>query len=373
METVNVTSTSLKTAIAEPIEIRLKESVRLVFMPMIVDNQNDKDACVKGHFIYQKKLKSDEWEDVREINLSQLRPAEGVKLELKSSELLYLLRKLADLYRIHRKEGVPRGTNKYIKLSGSLDGLANTTDDDLKQFIELNNDNAVVMFKRIAKWLSSTEFSDKALQSLESLSSEDLQQLNAVAGLTALKRYIETWQNNIYSSDEEFWQKELTSSSFILSQVFSYPVVVVKEKAYVGGKTFHNQGGNIVDFLYKNKFTNNSALIEIKTPTTGLLGAAYRQTYNMSKELTGSTNQILNYANSITQDYHSIVGNEFSAFSSFKPNCIVIIGNTTELDSFEKKKAFELYRNNLKDVQIITFDELFGKVSSFLDLLESGN
>ncbi|OLF79493.1 hypothetical protein AWH61_06535 [Alteromonas sp. W12] len=70
MDTLNVKSTSWKTATSDPIEIRLKESVRLVFVPTIVDNEKDKDSCVKGHFVYQKKKKMDEWEDIRVINLS---------------------------------------------------------------------------------------------------------------------------------------------------------------------------------------------------------------------------------------------------------------------------------------------------------------
>ncbi|HHF3126281.1 TPA: Shedu immune nuclease family protein [Vibrio alginolyticus] len=373
MEQVSLTSTSWKTAVADPIEIRLKDTVRLVFVPTVVDNQKDKDACVKGHFVYQKKKKQDGWEDVREINLSQLKPAEGVKLELKSAELLLLLRKLADLYRIHRKDGIQRGSNQYIKLSGALEGLSNATDEDLRQFIELSSDNAIGTFKRIAKWLSSVEHSDKVVESLESLSADNVKQLNVVAGLTVLKKALEVWNSNQFSTDEEFWQRELTSSSFVLSQIFSFPVVVVKEKAYIGGKTFTNQGGNIVDFLYKNQMTSNPALIEIKTPSTQLISSPYRQTYNMSKELTGSTSQVLNYANSIIQDYYSVVGHETSIFGAYKPTCVVIIGNTSELDSPEKRKAFELYRNNLKDVQIVTFDELYGKVSSFIRLLENGN
>ena len=373
MEQVSLTSTSWKTAVADPIEIRLKDTVRLVFVPTVVDNQKDKDACVKGHFVYQKKKKQDGWEDVREINLSQLKPAEGVKLELKSAELLLLLRKLADLYRIHRKDGIQRGSNQYVKLSGALEGLSNATDEDLRQFIELSSDNAIGTFKRIAKWLSSVEHSDKVVESLESLSADNVKQLNVVAGLTVLKKAIEVWNSNQFSTDEEFWQRELTSNSFVLSQIFSFPVVVVKEKAYIGGKTFTNQGGNIVDFLYKNQMTSNPALIEIKTPSTQLISSPYRQTYNMSKELTGSTSQVLNYANSIIQDYYSVVGHETSIFGAYKPTCVVIIGNTSELDSPEKRKAFELYRNNLKDVQVVTFDELYGKVSSVIRLLENGN
>lgn len=373
METLNVKSTSWKTATSDPIEIRLKETVRLVFAPTIVDNANDKDACVKGHFVYQKKKKNDEWEDIREINLSQLRPGEGVKLELRSSELLELLRKLADLYRLHRKDGIQRGTNQYVKFNGALDGLSQATDEDLRQFIELSSDNAVGVFKRIAKWLSKIEHADKVVESLESLSADNLKQINVVAGLTVLKKSFQVWLNNQNSTDEEFWQRELTSSSFVLSQIFSFPVVVVKEKAYVGGKSFTNQGGNIVDFLYKNELTNNPALIEIKTPNANLIGSPYRQTFNISKEVTGSTNQVLNYSNSIVQDYYSIVGHDVNVFSAFRPHCVVIVGNTNELNTPEKRKAFELYRNNLKDVQIITFDELFGKVKSFINLLEMGN
>ncbi|CAK2691322.1 Shedu immune nuclease family protein [Vibrio crassostreae] len=373
MDKVSLTSTSWKTAVAEPIEIRLKETIRLVFVPTVVNNEKDIDACVKGHFVYQKKKKADGWEDVRELNLSQLKPAEGVKLELKSAELLLLLRKLADLYRIHRKDGIQRGSSQYVKLSGALEGLCNATDEDLRQFIELSSDNAVGTFKRIAKWLSSVEYSEKVVESLESLSADNIKQLNVVAGLTVLKKSLDVWENNKYSTDEEFWQRELTSNSFVLSQIFSFPVVVVKEKAYIGGKTFTNQGGNIVDFLYKNELTSNPALIEIKTPSTRLIASAYRQTFNMSKELTGSTSQVLNYANSIIQDYYSIVGHEANVFGAYKPTCVVIIGNASELDSPDKRKAFELYRNNLKDVQIITFDELYGKVSSFIKLLENGN
>lgn len=125
--------------------------------------------------------------------------------------------------------------------------------------------------------------------------------------------------------------------------------------------------------MYKNELTNNPALIEIKTPNANLIGSPYRQTFNISKELVGSTNQVLNYSNSIVQDYCSIVGHDVNVFSAFRPHCVVIVGNTNELNTPEKRKAFELYRNNLKDVQIITFDELFGKVKSFINLLEVGN
>jgi hypothetical protein len=36
----------------------------------------------------------------------------------------------------------------------------------------------------------------------------------------------------------------------------------------------------------------------------------------------------------------------------------------------KKNKSFELFRSGLNDVQIITYDELFGKVQFLIDLLE---
>jgi len=38
-----------------------------------------------------------------------------------------------------------------------------------------------------------------------------------------------------------------------------------------------------------------------------------------------------------------------------------------------KMKAFDLFRNSLKDVRIITFDELFEKVRVMIELLQGGD
>jgi hypothetical protein len=52
----------------------------------------------------------------------------------------------------------------------------------------------------------------------------------------------------------------------------------------------------------------------------------------------------------------------------------VILGNLEEeLTSPKQKKSFELFRNGLKDVQIITYDELFKKVEILVNLLEGNN
>ena len=41
---------------------------------------------------------------------------------------------------------------------------------------------------------------------------------------------------------------------------------------------------------------------------------------------------------------------------------MVVAGDaTTELDTEAKRRSFELYRSSLKDLEIVTYDELFKK------------
>lgn len=299
MENISIQSTSLYAAQADPIVIRQKGTVRLVFVPTIVKNQRDPKACVNGYFVYQKKSKNDEWEEVKDINLNSLKVGQGVKLGIKSGELFHLLKNLADLYQIHSKEGLPIGNNTYLKVSDQIQDISNLTEDDLVKFLDLNSDKGFDIFKRLVKWLSGLSDQEGALKSLEALAQKDLKKLNVLVGLSNLKKSVDTWETFKTNPVEEFWQKELSSNSF-LSQLFPYPVMLVHGKAYVGGKSVFNKGRNIVDFLLKNSLTDNAALVEIKTPVTPLLGSLYRgNVYNISNELSGSVIQVENYGHSV--------------------------------------------------------------------------
>ncbi|TIR90023.1 Shedu anti-phage system protein SduA domain-containing protein, partial [Mesorhizobium sp.] len=47
--------------------------------------------------------------------------------------------------------------------------------------------------------------------------------------------------------------------------------------------------------------------------------------------------------------------------------CIVIVGRSPI--TVEEKKSLELYRNNLRDVIVITFDELLAKLKALHEFL----
>ena len=158
-----------------------------------------------------------------------------------------------------------------------------------------------------------------------------------------------------------------------LSQVFAYPVIVVEEKAYVGGKNISNKSGNIVDFLAKNAISKNAVLIEIKTPKTDLLGRQYRGNFSISAELSGAVVQVANYKSNLQNEYQKLfLGGDVDVGEAFEPTCVVIIGNYSReiSQSQRKKKSLDLFRSHLKDIDIVTYDELFGKVQLLVDLLE---
>ena len=261
------------------------------------------------------------------------------------------------------------------KLINSLaqDNTELTLDENtLRQLLEISQKAGVDVIARLVDWITVMAKVEDVVSIFEKLNVDDLQKLNAVIGLGNLKNVLEVWKNNMDNDSEEFWQGVLAQNSFLFAQIFSFPVIILENKAYVGGKGISNKGGNVIDFLCANNLTKNVVLIEIKTPVTRLLGTRYRgDIYNTSNELSGSVIQVTNYKNSLMQNYMMLADSEEERFEAFDPRCIVIIGNIdSELADRKQRKSLELFRMGLKDVQVITYDELFGKVEFLVGLLE---
>jgi hypothetical protein len=267
------------------------------------------------------------------------------------------------------------GIDPLSKLLTSLaqaDGKLTVNESTLRQVLEVSQKTGVNVVARLIDWVTNIAKPEDVVTTLEKLNISDLQKLNAAVGLSNLKSVLEIWRDNTENDSEEFWQGILAQNSFLFAQLFSFPVLLLEGKAYIGGKNIGNRGGNIIDFLCANNLTRNVVLVEIKTPMTRLLGSKYRgDIYNISNELSGSIIQITNYKNSLMQNYMMLTNSEGDRFEAFDPKCIVIIGNVaSELIDHKQKKSLELFRMGLKDVQVITYDELFGKVEFLVNLLE---
>jgi hypothetical protein len=174
---------------------------------------------------------------------------------------------------------------------------------------------------------------------------------------------LRTWDGNKTNDDEGFWQITLRENVYAISQVFAVPLVFIKESAYVGGMNVDRQNAKLVDYLFSQESSREAVLVEIKTPATKLLGPEYRGTYRPSTELAGAVMQVLDYRRSLSKNLSGLVQGTNYKLSAFAPKCVVIIGNgSVELDTEEKREAFEMFRANFRDVEIVTYDELFRKL-----------
>jgi len=369
MEKVEVQSTSNQSAVCSDIPLRVGEQVRLVFRPEVVENPHDPAACIKGRFLYQKKGKRDAWEDFETIPLSSVKKGEGYQLELKSGELLPLLRTLSALYKHFRAEGVPSGTVSLVEASPALVNLLMLGTEELNAFLADNSNDALKILRRVLQWLSA----DPSAIAQFAEDRSELPELNALVGLANLQSILKLWKDNEANDDEEFWQRTLSEHSFVLSQLFAYPVVIIRGKAYVGGKRIDNTKGQLVDFLGRVPTSGAAVLIEIKTPGTPLLAAQYRQqVYPPSTDVTGAISQVLQYRETFLSEMHALTAGEDTDLTLCDPRCVVIAGcASTELKAEPQKRSFERFRERLTGVTLITFDEIFARVSAMIELIRS--
>lgn len=175
---------------------------------------------------------------------------------------------------------------------------------------------------------------------------------------------------------ETRWQKLFDLNPFILSMVFGYPIVTVLREATVGAPQLSGAGAKVADFLVKNPSSSNAALVELKTPQQALLGSPYRGKRGVNPvlpphpQLAGAVSQVLDQRYKLQKDIATILSNNLDVLlRTYHVDCVVVAGRTPT--DQEQQQAFEIYRNSLKDVRIVTFDELLLKLTSLRDFLAS--
>jgi hypothetical protein len=368
---MKTTSTSAQTAVVSPVILRQTDHIRLVFWPMLVENPHDSRCCVKGTFIYERKLANQQWAPYETIPLSTLKAGEGYKLELKSEELLKFFNYVQPLYGLVKEKGIPRGQKDWINIKGNVAAFLKVNENDLATFLNAHPQDAASSLSKILNWLSTAPKASEVASKLTQLDPQSLPSLNAVIGLSAIKEALAYWEKNQNNSSELFWQNALSDRAFVLSQVFAYPVVKIGERMYVGGKRLDNKGGGLVDFIQKIKSTGSVILIEIKTPQTRLLGGPYRDdVYPLHNDVSGAIAQVLKYRQTFMKEFHTLIAGKPGWLLS-EPRCLVIAGNVaSELKNEHMQNSFEIHRERLQGVTLMGYDELFERLRCMVALLE---
>jgi Domain of unknown function (DUF4263) len=200
--------------------------------------------------------------------------------------------------------------------------------------------------------------------------------VQAARFIESLEDILDKWNNRKHDKEaqkEKFWQNLFQSNPVVLFQVFAIPVFIFQEQVYLGGKRISKKGDKIVDFLMLNKVTNNTMIVEIKTPYTKLIcKEEYRgDVYCVSRDLSGSVMQVLVYIQSLID--HAQLSRDEEDFEVTKPQGVLIIGDYENdlQDNKKREQCFELFRSSLQGIQILTFDEVFKKIEMLIGLFRS--
>ncbi len=375
---IEVSSTSRVTADASPISLKQSDQINFRFEPSLLENPKNSEECIFGDLIFERKKPSDAKfpssnGKVEKISRGSIKSGEYLSLRLEHSEVLTLYKGLGQLYDLYKEMGgIPYGSTHFARVDSKYKQFLEILQTDPSAAKMIGQPENYELVKILLRLITETDSLDSLKNSLAELEGDNLQQLTSAIKLEKLNRVAKIMQDNLDNGREEFWQAEVfAKNQWILAQIFSCPFTIFEEKAYVGGKSLGNKHGNECDFLYQNSLSQNIALIEIKTPCTALIGTKYRDTYSLSKELSGAVNQVLNYKDKLTKGYYNFRQNDERPFQVLSPKCVVVIGKIQDLLP-EQLPAFENFRNNLKDVSVITFDELYEKINELIAVFSEG-
>ncbi len=380
-KTVDVISTSSVTADASPIVLNKTDMLRFRFVPILVSNEKEPYKSVSGKIVFEKKQKKDDLfptddntNATDKVSRGSIKIGNWMELQLDTSETYALYTGLKQLYELYESMGeIPYGPATYARVDSSLKQFLSIIQDDPSAARLIGKEENYELVKILLRLITQTDSLESLKRSLSELQNDNLQHLSSSLNLEKLKRIEVLMRDNLENGDEEFWQsKVFKENQWVLSQIFACSCTIFADKAYVGGKSIANKGGNVCDFIYQNKLSQNIALIEIKTPCTEIIGSPYRGTYSFSHELSGAVNQVLNYRDKFTKEYYSLCKNGNDKFELLMPKCVVVIGKIATLTT-EQIAAFENYRNSLNNIIIITFDELYERISDLIAILSDYN
>ena len=371
-DSIELVSTSNRTADASPIKLKTTELIQTKFEPVVVDNDKDPNKCVSGKLIYEKKRKADVEFPTEKLTRGSVKVGEWIEISLDTGETYKLFEGLRDLYKLYSDIGTtPLGSSTFARVDNSFRQFQAIISSDPSAALMLGKSENFELVKMLLQIITESDSLDSLKNGLRDLGETNISALSDATNIAKLERVLALMDTNMENADEEVWQTIFKENQWILSQLFSCPYTIFDDKAYMGGKGVNNRNGKVCDFIYQNRITQNIALIEIKTPCTVLLGTQYRGTFSLSADMSGAVNQILDYKDSLTKEYYATFHNSNTSFELLNPKCIVVIGKSSSL-SQTQMKIFENYRSSLSNVTIITFDELRMRISDMLQLFSSG-
>lgn len=169
---------------------------------------------------------------------------------------------------------------------------------------------------------------------------------------------------------EKEWQEFFENNDWILGYGLDYKFLqILQREVHLSDVDLDGKNDVIGDFL--TGCSNFTVLVELKRPDTDLFKETQNRasSWKLSSHLTDAVSQILAQKakweiKSEGRNYNE--KNELITQETHDPKTILVIGNTKEFQGDDrisqiKRKSFELFRRNLRNIEIFTFDELLNR------------
>jgi Domain of unknown function (DUF4263) len=365
MDKYTTSSTSAHSQkVDEPIVIEEGETTRKVFLAEINDTKTETGETVGGTLVHQRKARNNNWEPVDAINLQTLKAGEGVKLKLRSGPVKKLYDGLTQLYELSKK-GVKYGKTEYVVAPSD-------------EVITIPRERAEHIRKLI-----QADHAEEIWEQLIEMDPDLATKLSHARIHNTRKKSLSEFEESINdkSKKEDYWQAFFTGNDWIFGYGLNYKFLNIEsDQPNYGGENYQGKGKQKGDYLTYSESDNAkfTVLVEIKRPDSLLLTISPKKKENvryrngawlLGRELLGGVSQIQVNCKSWQEESQELKNRELinRRIYTVRPKGILIIGNTAEFgDDLEKVTSFELFRQSISNVEIITFDELLERAKFIL-------
>lgn len=339
-------------AAAGDIVLRETNTTRLIFRAEVVDNEANPAASVHGQLIHQRKHSgSNAWQDDQTFPLRELRSGESVNLRLDADATRNLFMRLESLYSLPIEWGLPTKRQWILVQPDEI-------------YIGIGQEK-----EALAKLIEQDEVS--VLEHLEELLPDAIANIELKRAHDRKCTALEEFDRHLRGDDwtEKKWQKFFRSNTWIFGHNLLFQFLgTLQNEAHVGGTSLSGRGGQYTDsLLFTEGDIRFTVVVDIKKPHAPLvLDKTYRNSvHHLGEDLVLGVAQVQSYCHRWeTEGMHQAENRDLlrnENIFTYQPRGIVVVGHCDQLDSTAKRATFELFRRNLHNPEVITYDELYAR------------
>lgn len=312
---------------------------------------------IRGDIIRFRKDASGNCEELVPVNFNSLHEDEGIKITLHTEATSKLYQRLEELKLVLEKQGIRYGEHSFT--IADADALV------------INDQNKAGIIRKLLE----ADFGEEVWEQLVQDSPDIATRLANSKLQEDRTSVLHDFEHKLEDKDllESDWQDFFENNTWIFGYGLRYQILRnVQNQPDYGGRNINGTGGQRGDFLTATEAeTKFTCLVEIKKPNSTLIQrTAYRNgVWGASSELSGAISQVqVNCAQWEIYGARTEQNRECLAeINTVSPKGIVIIGNTSELDDWDKRNSFEHFRREIHNPEIVTYDELYERAKYIVE------